>query len=63
MKAYVARDSIGKLYIFAEKPRKGKFWWVGCAILSWKDEYLPEGINPKWSDKEPIEVELKLEKI
>lgn len=24
---------------------------------------LPEGINPQWEDDEPIEVELKIEKI
>lgn len=27
-----------------------------------KDD-LPEGVNPQWLDDEPIEVELKLEKI
>ena len=66
MRAWVARDKSGSVYLFNEKPEK--VWWNN----TWNDEHdkwfeikdsdLPEGIDPKWEDDEPIEVELKIEK-
>ena len=67
MKVWIAKNkwtgALGTgVFIFWDKPRK--FLDLEC----WLDEYeehtelpleeLPEGVNPKWEDTEPIEVEL-----
>lgn len=64
MRAYVARDLNGDLVVFFNKPKKGVKWWYcyGSINRSITEQDLPEGINPQWSDDEPIEVELKLER-
>lgn len=62
MKAYVARDEDGLLYVFDSKPIKRVKVWGGNVYILMNDSDLPEGINPQWEDDEPIEVELKIEK-
>lgn len=69
MKAYIARDKNGRTHCYTQKPHKnGDFWttwpdmlWYDCIKIHNSD--IPEGVNPQWSDDEPIEVELKIEKI
>lgn len=63
MKAWITRDSRGKVYLFRDKPTKGAMWWVGGSICLMHDDDLPEGINPQWTDAEPVEIELKIEKV
>lgn len=70
MKAWITRDRNGILSIFNAKPIRNKdlgYWHVGeikigyfCWGLSPND--IPN-INPQWEDDEPIEVEIKIEKI
>lgn len=65
MKAYIARDKSGDIYMSTEKPRKGQEVWSALifkAIHIYNSD-LPEGINPQWEDDEPIEVELTIKKI
>lgn len=65
MKGYVARDWSGVVYLYPLKPQKGQLWWksVTQAYQFVDDRLLPPDINPQWSDEEPIEVELKIEKV
>ena len=66
MMAYIARDPDGIAYLFKGKPHKESDYWYAYDeqfIGIYDDSDLPEGINPQWSDDEPIEVELKIEKI
>lgn len=69
MKAWIARDANGEVYLFREKPKKGQIsgqWTTGhlddiiCMIIPHK---FIKGCNPKWSDEEPIEVELTKKKV
>lgn len=65
MKVYATRDRDGTLSLFKEKPKKGEREWLVwriCFIILDEGD-LPEGVNPQWEDEEPIEVELKIEKI
>ena len=62
MIAYIARDSNGIVYLYKSKPEKGLVDWLA------KDNFfpiteLPEDINPRWEDNEPIKVKLNIEKI
>lgn len=66
MKAWIARDKDGTLclYTHSEKPRKWRDWWVnGTCLFFIKESDLSPDINPKWGDEEPVEVEIKIEKI
>lgn len=66
MKAWIARDKDERIWLFEMEPIKNKrldIWQCTdgrCFILS-SDE-IPD-INPQWEDEEPIEVEIKIEKI
>ena len=64
MKVYIAKDEDGKIYLYSGKPQRGRDAWLpyGC-VLPIKEKDLPEGVNPQWEDDEPIEIELKIEKI
>lgn len=63
MKAYIARDKNNELFIYDEKPYKmWSAWESDACCYPMRDSGLPEGINPQWSDDEPVEVELKIEK-
>jgi len=66
MKAWIAKDKNGQISAYNFKPIKIQDMWVcrwGVCSLPIKEKYLPEGVNPQWEDEEPIEVELKIEKI
>lgn len=59
LKAWVARDENGSLYMFPEKPKKKSVFWhapkVGYTKLN--DSLFPE---VQWSDEEPTEIELSI---
>lgn len=61
MEVFIARDKDGKVYIYKRKPRKGIIHWG--SEIHFPITELPEGVNPQWEDKEPIKVNLKIEKI
>lgn len=61
MKAYIARDATGQVYLYKLEPNKGIIEWTSKWYIPITD--LPEGINPQWEDDEPIKVNLKIEKI
>lgn len=67
MKAWITRDKDDRVYFYYKnKPSKcidSELWQNGGLFSLIPDEDIPDGINPKWEDDEPIEVELKLEKI
>ena len=67
MKAWIARDKNGTLAIYLKyKPKKfGEEWVNYCQMCSYlqEDDVREIGVNPQWSDKKPVEVELKIEKI
>ena len=67
MKAYIARDMCGTVWLHKIRPHKYTFNHTGmwCAMegyLKIDESDLPEGINPQWEDTEPIEVELTITK-
>lgn len=65
MKAYIARDKDGGLYLYKGRPNRHQSVWSsslwGGMHISNSD--LPEGINPQREDDEPIKVELTIERI
>ena len=64
MKVWIAKDEDGKIFLYSEKPQRGRDVWIpNCYLLPTKEENLPQGVNPSWEDEKPIEVKLKIEKI
>lgn len=65
MKAWIVSDIDGEIFLYIRKPTKGFSVWAPTAIDCKRiyNSDLPEGVNPQWSDDEPIEVELKIEKV
>ena len=66
MKAWLARDKNGKIFLYDQKPIKTMGIWVyqwGVCFLPIEEKDLPKGVNPRWEDEEPQEVRLKIEKI
>lgn len=61
IKAWVARDYNGRLYIYTEKPQKLlETWFVrGFGFMKISDLLFPE---VKWSDEEPTKVKLVIYK-
>ena len=59
LKAWVARDKDGSLYMYPNKPKKHSDYWyapeVGCTKLD--DSLFPE---VQWSDEEPKEIRLSI---
>jgi hypothetical protein len=62
MKAWIARDRDDDISIHFNKPLKFNNFWFGDFIYI-PDNILPPDINPQWEDEEPIEIEIKIEKI
>ena len=64
IKAWVARDENDKVYLFyREKPVKKEwgFWdSMSTDYIDIPEEKLPEGINPRWEDEEPIELDITI---
>lgn len=70
MIVWIARDKNKDLLLYTKRPHKvkhydGRGWWQSCGLTQCHilDECLPEGINPQWEDDEPVEVNLKIEKL
>lgn len=61
LKAWVARDYDGSLYMYSDKPKKKSYFWhapkVGYMLLD--DSLFPE---VKWEDEEPTEITLTVKK-
>ena len=59
LKAWVARDEDGSLYMYPSKPRKRRDSWNAAGDLFMK---LDDSLFPKvqWSDEEPKEIELSI---
>lgn len=64
MKAWIARDWSGVVYLYPLKPQRGQFRWesVAQAYQFIDDRLLPPGINPQWEDEEPIKVNINITK-
>lgn len=62
MKAWIARDKNGAIYLYSSKPTKGCEFWRCCSDNYFPITGVPEDTNPQWEDEEPIEVELKIGK-
>ena len=65
MKAWIARDWSGVVYLYPLKPQKGQLRWesVAQAYQFIDDRLLPPDINPQWGDEKPIEVEITISKV
>ena len=68
MRAWIARDKDKQGFIFfGEKPTKDflcKCW--NNSNFDYRhisEDKMPEGVNPKWSDDEPVEVEITIAKV
>ena len=59
LKAWVARDEDGMLYLYAAKPQKLDDTWYSRSFCFFKldDSLFPE---VKWSDEEPKGIELSI---
>ena len=64
IKAWIVRDENDKVYLFyREKPVKTDwdFWDDELAnFIEISEEELPEGVNPRWEDEEPIELDITI---
>jgi hypothetical protein len=67
MKAWLARDKSNMLYLYlADKPYKGENLWhtdSDYLFVPFPNEALPSGINPKWEDEEPTEIEITIKRV
>ena len=61
MKAYIAKDKDGKIFLYSNKPEKVYSKWFDLGFDFPVTELL-EGVNPQWSDEEPIEVIVNITK-
>lgn len=65
LKAWVARDKDGMLYLYTFKPRKSQSKWLPnirfdlIEFIELSRESFPE---VKWEDEEPTEIELSIHK-
>ena len=60
LKAWVARDKNGMLYLYLAKPRKNQSKWlpnIRCDYIEISRESFPE---VKWEDEEPTEVSITI---
>ena len=67
---YLACDQDGKVFLYVTKPHKSKvvsvsplgLWQVDdlSEYMYVPSDKLPKGINPKWEDDEPLEVEISI---
>ena len=57
---WIARDADGSLWLYNEKPIKGRYTWLSNLGIG-QQFRLNEGLFPKvqWSDEEPRELVLK----
>ena len=63
LKAWVARDENGMLYLYLAKPLKFETTWmtaaIGAKFIQLDDELFPE---IKWTDDEPTKVKIVIDK-
>ena len=59
LKAWVARDEDGSLYMYTDKPKKRRDNWYAAKFgyMKLNDSLFPE---VQWSDEEPKEIELSI---
>ena len=59
LKAWVARDDDGSLYMYTAKPQKRRDYWhaAGVGYMKLDDSLFPE---VQWSDEEPKEIRLSI---
>ena len=60
IRAWVAREKDGALFLFWEKPKKRKSYWTN--LNTFNSLVLPEEAFPnvKWEDNEPIRVYIRI---
>ena len=59
LKAWVARDDDGSLYMYSDKPKKLIDYWhaAGVGYMKLDDSLFPQ---VQWSDKKPKEIKLSI---
>ena len=59
LKAWVARDDDGSLYMYSDKPKKLIDFWhaAGVGYMKLDDSLFPQ---VQWSDKKPKEIKLSI---
>lgn len=68
IKTWLVRNEDGSIYLH-RKSKKPEKYYIGCEMWCSDDtdpirvKELPEGVNPQWEDKEPIEVVFKVKKV
>lgn len=62
IKAYIARDKGGGVYLYHKRPKKMAIGWFSVEndFTELQEEFLPKGINPQWDDKKPIAIEMDI---
>lgn len=63
MKAWIARDKDGWVGLYRNRPHKNHDGWIDLHCTFFRVKDLPEGCDPKWTDEEPIEVEVTITKV
>lgn len=60
IRAWVAREKNGELFLFYEKPKKSKSYWINSNTLN--SLALPKEAFPnvKWEDNEPTRVYIRI---
>ena len=60
-KAWLARDKDNSTYLYLEnKPFKAESEWISRNFVLHVNEEEINGLNPKWEEEEPIELEIAL---
>ena len=61
MKGYLVKDKSGELIVFyGNKPEKETWYWDSWDAKFFGIDEAPEGLNPRWEDNEPIEIEIEI---
>lgn len=60
VRMWVAREKNGELFLFCEKPKKSKSYWIN--LNTFNSLVLPKEAFPsvKWEDNEPTRVIIRL---
>ncbi len=60
IRAWVAREKNGALFLFCEKPKKSKSYWINSNTFN--SLVLPKEAFPnvKWEDNEPTSVYIRI---
>lgn len=61
MKGYLVQDKSGDIIAFyGNKPEKEHNYWDAWDFKFFRLDEAPEGLNPRWEDDEPIEIEIEI---